>query len=159
MANRVADSTKTDILLTGGSVFGGLSERVGDADLSPRLTAGTRLGDLGGARGEGVRGGVIRINNGGATADVDLTDADTIGDVLARINASGVGVAALVSADGNSIDLTGASVTVAEAGGTAATDLGLLQPVAAAGVDGANVRPPSRRGPTLPDWPRSACPH
>ena len=103
--------------------------------------ADTRLGDLGGARGQGVRGGVIRINNGGATADVDLADADTIGDVIGRINASGVGVTAAVSADGNSIDVSGTNVTVAEAGGTAAADLGLLQPVAAGNVDGADVRP------------------
>ena len=141
LSNRVGEATESDLLLAGGSVFGGLSARVGGGDLGPRLTAATRLGDLGGAGGDGVRGNVIRINNSGATADVDLTDADTIGDVIGRINAGGVGVTAAVSADGNSIDVGGANVTVAEAGGTAAADLGLLQPVAAANVDGRNLRP------------------
>ena len=141
LGNRVSERAETDILLTGGSVFGGLSGRVGDADLAPRLSAATRLSDLGGARGEGVRGNVIRINNNGVTADVDLADADTIGDVIGRINASGIGVAASVSAGGDSLQVAGTNVAINEAGGTAAADLGLLQPVAAATVSGADVRP------------------
>ena len=141
LTNRVSGRAETDILLAGGDVFGGLSERVGKGDLSPVLTNATRLSDLGGARGSGVTGGVIRLNNAGATADVDLRDADTVGDVLDRINASGIGVTAAISASGEGITLAGASLTVAEAGGTTATDLGILQPVAAAAVGGVDVRP------------------
>ena len=113
-----------DMLVDAHKVFGSVSRRVGGAaDLNPAVTAETRLNDLGGARGEGVSRGSIRLVNAGAEATIDLTDADAVGDVVDRINASGVGVTASIV--GGGITLTGASVTVEEAGGTTAADLGL----------------------------------
>ena len=131
------------ILPVGGATFGGLSERVGGgADLAPRLSADTRLSDLAGSRGAGVSRGIVRLHVGTASAEVDLGDADTVGDVLDRLNASGLPVTASLSAAGEAITLTGTpSVRVSEAGGTTAADLGLIAPTPAATVDGGSLRP------------------
>ena len=113
-----------NMLVDAHKVFGSVSRRVGGAaDLNPAVTADTRLSDLGGARGEGVARGSIRLVNAGAEATVDLSDADTVGDVVDRINTAGVGVAASIV--GGGVELSGASITVEEAGGTTAADLGL----------------------------------
>ncbi len=129
-----------DLLVGAETVFGSISRRVGDADLTPQMTAATRLDDLGGARGEGMSRGSLLLSNGGATATIDLVDADTIGDVVSRINASGVGVTATITAN-NEIQLAGASVTVAQAGGTIAADLGLVTSTPSASVTGADLQP------------------
>lgn len=127
------------MLMDGPAVFGGPSERVGSLDLSPVATNDTRLGSLGGAAGRGVALGSLRLSNGGAATEIDLSQADTLGDVINRINASGAGVTAAL-AGGNAIELSGAAVTVEEAGGTTAADLGLLQPTGAT-ITGDSLRP------------------
>ncbi|MBX3408691.1 MAG: hypothetical protein KF859_02250 [Phycisphaeraceae bacterium] len=56
------------------------------ADLSPALTADTRLDDLYGTRGLGVQPGTIRFAFGaGPSAEIDLRLADTIGDVATLV--------------------------------------------------------------------------
>ncbi|MEM1012781.1 MAG: hypothetical protein AAGI46_11250 [Planctomycetota bacterium] len=105
-------------------VFGGNSRRVGTLDLDPGVLGSTRLGELDGARGSGVERGSIRITNAGSSAVVDLSDADTITDVINRINATGIGVVA--SLTGDALQVSGASVTVGEVGGGTAADLGIL---------------------------------
>jgi flagellar hook-associated protein 3 FlgL len=71
-----------------GSI-GGVSTRVrGTVDLNPDLTAQTRLSDLFGARGVGVSPGVVEFAvDGGARVRVDLSAADTAGDVASALTA------------------------------------------------------------------------
>lgn len=77
------------VTLGGERAFGALSGRIeGDRDLDPSLTSGTRLRDVAGANGSGVRAGAVEIEVNGATTLVDLSDADSIGDVLDRLGAA-----------------------------------------------------------------------
>jgi len=70
-------------------LVGSTSRVVGTVNLDPQLTLDTRLADLGGAQGLGVSVGDFEFAiNGGATRRIDLTDADTIGDVVERLNAA-----------------------------------------------------------------------
>lgn len=88
----------TDIGMGGGvpitlgatNALGSISARVaGTRDLEPALTTDTRLADLHGARGLGVGEGPIALNiNGAEPLLVNLEGADTVGDVLKRIEAA-----------------------------------------------------------------------
>jgi len=117
-----------------------------DIDLSGRLTGNTSLSLLNG--GAGVAGGVIHITNrAGQSADVDLSGATTAGDVVATINASGIGVTANYS--GSGFTLTDASIAPEEnagtltvtdvGGGVTARDLGLTTAASGASLKGASV--------------------
>ncbi|GJQ31054.1 MAG: hypothetical protein HBSAPP03_29380 [Phycisphaerae bacterium] len=125
----------------GGNAIAGLSGRVrGTADLNPGLTLDTRLRDVDGGRGGGVALGPVRFSiNGGPVAEVDFTQADTLQNVLDRLNAAirdyeaANTVTALgpggVSIAGGSITIdvaSGVSIQFAEVGtATTARDLGL----------------------------------
>ncbi|HOW72469.1 MAG TPA: flagellar hook-associated protein FlgL [Phycisphaerae bacterium] len=130
------------INLNGADLFGALSSKVGGhLDLDPALTASTRLVDCDGATRSGIQRGVIRISvTAPATSfQVDLTTADTIGDVLESINAAAADAGltvgpggqfhAALSAPGDGLEIvtTAGEVTVAESGsGTTARSLGIL---------------------------------
>lgn len=122
------------INLPGNVLFGALSGRLAsNLDLSPSLTPDTRLEDLNGAGGHGIRRGTLVINeiNGAGVFQVDLTAADTIGDVADLITAAaaaaGADVTATVSATGLDITPGGGDITVTDTGtGVAAADLGVL---------------------------------
>jgi len=112
-------------------------------DLNPQYIARcTRLDDLNG--GQGVDANKIKITDrSGASAEIDLSDAETIGDVLDAINsASGIDVTASINSQGNGIlitDNTGLTVSplkVEEAGGTTARDLNILQSTNSNSIDG-----------------------
>jgi len=81
----------SDVPLTLGAdnAIGAVSARVeGTVDLDPDLTANTRLSDLNGARSLGANTGVVTIRfSAGATAEIDLTGAETVGDVANAIEA------------------------------------------------------------------------
>ncbi len=85
---------------------------------------------------QGIRKGTIRITDrSGAYADVDLSDAVTVSDILKKINGAGIGVTASVSGDHFVLtDTTGATahnlVVQDLKGGYTAADLGLLQNIA-----------------------------
>ncbi len=107
-----------------------------------RLDTATRLDFLNGQ--EGVRRGTIRITDRtGASADVSLTDAVTVADVLDAINDAEVGVRAVTRGDAIVLqDTTGqaGTITVAEVGaGHAAEDLGLLGQATDAPLVGADI--------------------
>ena len=125
LSNLISENVSLHLLASGQDTFGGYSERVGTATLTPAIAADTRLSAISGARDNGIGKGAFRIINAGTAATIDLADADDLGDVVNKINASGIGVTA--SLTGNALQLTGAAITVEEAGGTAAGDLGLLQ--------------------------------
>lgn len=92
-----------------------------------RVNTTTRLEELNGHTGV-QRGSFKIIDADGEEASISISDALTIGDVLDRINASGVGIQASVREDGLVLtDTSGGSgrVRVEEAGGgSTAADLG-----------------------------------
>jgi len=150
LQNAFDESTDLPFMVNGADVFGALSSRVqGRTDLSPAMSAATPLNALKGATGNGVRPGLLTISNGTSTATIDLRGADNVGDVLGAINSSGLGtISASIAPGGAQIVLNAGpsdNITVADsAGGTVASDLGLLRPVGAgAGVSltGQSVAP------------------
>src|SRR5687768_9127882 len=79
LSNSVDRNTVLPFMVDGNQVFGALASRVrGSTDLTPSLTASTRLSDTLGANGEGVGLGSIEIGNGTVTGAVDLSTADTL---------------------------------------------------------------------------------
>jgi flagellin-like hook-associated protein FlgL len=138
----VSDTQDIAINLTGDELFGALAGRVsGSVDLNPAVTVDTRLSDLDGAVEAGIQRDLIRVDV--STPDtsflVDLSNADTVGDVLDKINDSarqagldatpGGDFFATINPAGNGIQLGSAAgtITVSEVGeGVTARDLGLL---------------------------------
>jgi flagellar hook-associated protein 3 FlgL len=78
------------ITLSPNNPVGSTSARVrGDVDLDPNLAATTRLADLTGARNLGVAKGAVEFSfNGGTRISVDLSTADTAGDVATQLTAA-----------------------------------------------------------------------
>jgi flagellar hook-associated protein 3 FlgL len=141
----------------GLDAFGALSSRVKSiVNLQPLPTADTRLADIGGALGEGVRKGVVVVSVNGTPTSVDLNTADTLGDVMTRINAAIDTVApggAAITLAGEGFVLTddgATSVTISEVGnGKTAGDLGIrITSSPAPGTAGTPVAP--RLTPTTP---------
>jgi flagellin-like hook-associated protein FlgL len=80
-----------DIAITtsGEAAFGALSARVeGDRDLDPGIAMQTRLKDLGGAQGMGVRLGSVNVDVSGTDITVDLAAANTVENVIDMLQAS-----------------------------------------------------------------------
>lgn len=123
------------ITLGGAQAFGAMSGRVqGDRDLDPSMVAATRLSDLRGANGRGVNAGTVEVDVNGIITSVDLSDADSVGDVLNRLNAviQATDPGATVSIDGASGDRlaispsAGSMVIIRDSNSTTtAGDLGL----------------------------------
>lgn len=142
LQNVYEPGTKLPFMVNGNDVFGALSGRVkGSVDLTPSVTLSTRLADLRGATGQGVRPGSIVLSDGTTSKAVDLSHADTVQDVVNAINAAGVGgITASIAPGGTGLLLSagaGDNITVTESGGTTAADLGILTPVG--GGAGVNV--------------------
>ena len=140
LQNQDDENSSLSFQIDGANVFGALSTRVqGTVDLSPSLTDTTRISDVKGATGEGVHLGAIVISDGTTTKSIDLSQADTIGDVVNAINNAGVGaITASVGGQGITLNSGGsADITVNEVGGgTTARELGLLTTTGGgAGVD------------------------
>ncbi|MFW6059105.1 MAG: flagellin [Phycisphaeraceae bacterium] len=118
---------------TGNDAFGALSARiVSEVDLDPQASADTRITDIEGAQGEGVRLGTIQLDVNGTTANVDLTGVDKLGDVTTRINDAINTIdptAGALAINGPGFELTanaGHTVTLADIGsGQTAADLGI----------------------------------
>ncbi len=72
------------------------------ADLAPKVTTATRVDQLAAV---GTSLGAIRIANNGQSVDVDLSGAQTIGEIKSRIESAGLGVSVRINADGTGIDL------------------------------------------------------
>ncbi|HEX4142693.1 MAG TPA: flagellar hook-associated protein FlgL [Pirellulales bacterium] len=118
--------------VNGNSVFGTLSTGVqGTANLTPVLTASTQLSGLNG--GQGIAKGSIAVSNGSSTSIVDLSGAQTVGDVVQLIEANppaGSQVNVSITSTGLDVSLAGGSgnLAIQEVGsGTTASDLGILQ--------------------------------
>ncbi len=117
----------------GVDAFGALSGRVkSTVDFDPAATSSTRLADVDGAVGRGVRDGTISLNINGTVYAVDLTTADTLSDVVTRVNdtiannAPGAGSLALTATGFALTGNGGNTVSIADpTGGQTAVDLGL----------------------------------
>jgi flagellar hook-associated protein 3 FlgL len=79
--------TNIPVTIGGGNAIGQTSTRIqGDVDLDPALTSQTRVVDLNGALGQGVRLGRIEFSfDGGPRTAIDLTGADSAGEIATRI--------------------------------------------------------------------------
>ena len=133
---------QAQVSVNGQELFGSLSTQVkGRVDLDPILTLDTRLADLKGAAGRGIQRGafVVSVSVPATNFTVDLSQTDTIGDVLDAINAAAAAAGltvgpgqqfeATLNPTGNGIQLNTAfgNVTVQALGeSTAARDLGIL---------------------------------
>jgi flagellin-like hook-associated protein FlgL len=115
--------------VTGDAIFGAISAAVqGTADLDPILTDTTRLSDLRG--GLGISSGSIAVSNGTDTQIINLSGAETIGDVARLLESqppAGSNVTAFVTERGLYVQLDAGNLTIREvAGGTTARELGIL---------------------------------
>ncbi len=146
------------VTLGPGTAIGDTSARQKSAaDFNPGLTLATRLADLRGARGVGVAPGTVNLQiNGGSAIAVDLTAADSVADVLARITSAirthevNTGTPVLtgagVSTSGGSLTvglIAGQTLTFSDpTGGTTAADLGLASaPFTSVAGTGADTDP------------------
>lgn len=133
LLNRVDENASLSFMANGADVFGAMSTRItGTADLTPAASGATRLADLRGAGGDGVKRGAIVLDNGTVSATVDLSKADSLGDVVTIINSAGVGgITAAIAPAGNLVLSGGAAdnISVSEVhGGSLASQLGILNP-------------------------------
>jgi flagellar hook-associated protein 3 FlgL len=133
LATRVGQQATERFNTNGVDAFGALSARIqSEVDLNPQPVAETPLDTLNGAQGRGIRQGAVRVTVNGTDATVDLTNADTLGDVTTRINEAINdinGAAGSLSIAGNGLELTASggntiAISDIEAGNTAA-DLGM----------------------------------
>ncbi len=133
LVTRIREDAQAVINMPGNVLFGALSSQItADVDLTPTLTESTRLDDIRGATGQGVRPGNLVFNDANVgTFAVDLDSADTMGDIVTLINdaasAAGAGLTASLSDVGIDIAPGGAAVSIADSGGGAvASALGIL---------------------------------
>ncbi|HMB94984.1 MAG TPA: flagellar hook-associated protein FlgL [Tepidisphaeraceae bacterium] len=143
LQNTVDENASMSFNVNGADVFGALSSQVqGTADLTPSLTLTTRLSDLRGTGGSGIDLGSVQIGDGTNSGLVDLSKADTVGDVINTINNAHIGtITASLSPNGMGLQLSSSGATdnisVNEVGGgTTASDLGILS------ANGAGVATP-----------------
>jgi len=121
-------------LVLGDDVFGGLTIQVlGGADLDPDISVDTRLSDLNSGRGFS-KGSIIIADGFNPPTEIDLSDAETIGDVISIItNSTPATTTAVINAAGNGLQISStlgaATLSITEVGGnTTATDLGIHTP-------------------------------
>jgi flagellar hook-associated protein 3 FlgL len=104
------------------------SSTVSGLPLTARVTRLTPIADLANGSGIDIASGLI-ITNGGRTANVDLSTAVTVQDIINTINNAGVSVRARINDAGTGIDVlnqvSGTSLFIGENGGSTATDLGI----------------------------------
>lgn len=127
---RVALLDEEPVNLSGDVLFGALSASVsGGVDLSPRLTADTRLEDVFHQDGTPLESGSLVVARDGEPAmTIDLSAADNLGDLVDLINDAAAGVvAATLGDDGITLAPVGGAITVRDiGGGRFADDLGLV---------------------------------
>ena len=139
LLTRVDEDLMTLVSMPGNLLFGALSSAiVTDTNLTPKLTENVRLDAIVGAIGKPLERGTLVFNepDGAGVFTVDLSTADTIGDVAALINqaaeAAGSGLTAVVGESGLEITPGGSALVVTDAGtGVVAAGYGILnlQPV------------------------------
>ncbi len=110
-------------------------------ELTARVTRLTPVEALVHGDGIDLTSGFI-VTNGERTVTFDLSDAQTVQDIVNEINGAGIYVYARINDDGTGIDVfnqvSGTSLTIGENGGTTATDLGIRTFDAATRLDRLN---------------------
>jgi len=147
LATDIGFVSPLDFTSNGISAFGSLSSRVqGEVDLDPDATANTRVVDVDGAVNRGVTLGAVQLSVNGTAANVDLTGAETLGDVVTRINNAidtidNTAGSVAISGDGFELTATaGNTLTITDIGtGITAEDLGIELSATGATVAGADV--------------------
>lgn len=133
----------------GNDAFSALSNRIrGTIDLDPQATATTRLVDIHGSQGAGVHSGSLLVAVNGNRVIVDLATADTLGDIVTRVN-DAIGQvdssAGALSIAGPGFSLqanVGHTISIDELGaGETAADLGLVISATGTTVAGGDVDP------------------
>ncbi len=119
----------------GIEAFGQMTVRVQSViDLDPQASAATRLDSLTGALGKGIRLGSVQLTVNATTTTVDLTAADTLGDVADILDdaIAALGGVSTVSVTGNGLSVNiagGETLALTDVGaGKTAADLGLVVP-------------------------------
>lgn len=147
LANDGGALTNQVFTSNGLDAFGALSSRVKTlVDLAPQASGDVLLREINGARDRGYAAGAITLTINGTPTTADLTTADTLDDVVTRVNeainavdpaagsiALGAGGYTLTANAGNTITITDA------AGGVTAADLGLNLTAASASVAGGDL--------------------
>ncbi len=125
--------------VNGNDVFGAISEKIrGSEDFDPVLSADTRLADL--RSGEGINPGSIAVSDTAGTTVIDISSAETIGDVAMLIRNNpppGRSIDVEVAPAGLRLTLDGGETPAVRevGGGTSAGELGIFN--TAAGGTGA----------------------
>ncbi|TWT33322.1 flagellar hook-associated protein FlgL [Blastopirellula retiformator] len=122
-----------DTTVNGDTAFGAISPEVKTkVDLNPVLTLDTKLSDLRG--GAGVTKGSFVISDGTIPVKIDISSAETIGDVIGLIERNpppGRQISARIDNNGLVIDIDdagGGNLTIREEGGSrVAAQLGILK--------------------------------
>lgn len=118
---------------SGVDAFGALSSRVvSEVDLQPKVNANMRFSDIRGTKLQGVHLGAIEIDINGNEVRVELTGADTLNDVLTRVNdaiskvSAGAGTLQLADHGFSLTANAGHHIIISDVGtGIAASDLGI----------------------------------
>ncbi len=141
--------TTLDFNTNGAEALGALSTRViSEVDLNPFPTANTKLKDLGGVLEQGIRKGTLNVTINGSEVFVDLTTADSVNDIVVRVNnaiASVDPTAGSLAINGAGYALTataGNTVSISDVGtGKAAADLGIVISATSATIAGGDLNP------------------
>jgi len=143
-----ATTTAADLGILGSSMGALLGDDLDPIVEGSAATAATLVSDLNFGAGIDQAVGLFELTDrDGNTATVDVSGAFTLGDIIAAINGAGTNVTASIASDGTGIELsdttsTGRSqITITEAGGTTAADLGLLGTGFGATLHGARLDP------------------
>ncbi len=99
----VAENAPGETTAANLGILGTFTSNKDGSDLNPILTSLTPLAQL--DNGHGMSLGRIRLSQGSTYAIVDLASAATIGDVISRINSSGLQVQASLNAAGDGIQV------------------------------------------------------
>lgn len=151
MRTDLGEARNVPITMAGTTAFGALSARVhGDRDLDPSMVGDTRLIDLDGALGLGVRLNTVNVDVNGTDVEVDLTDAHTVQHVIDALQTGiqSVDPGATVQIDpatGDRFEIIpsgGVTVTIDDIDGDgAAADLGITGVFDPGNTTGADVNP------------------
>lgn len=131
----------------GLDAFGALSSRVKTlVDIDPQANGDVLLRDIDGARERGYAAGAVNVTVNGVPTVVDLGTADTLDDVVTRINDAITNLdpaAGSIAIGPGGYTLTanaGSTITIADAlGGTTAADLGIGLTAVSASVAGGDL--------------------
>jgi len=141
------DLSEDFLTLSGAEFFKAVSTGVrGAIDLNPALTLQTRISELRGTTGRGVELGRILVSDGTQEVQIDLSGADTVGDLVDKLNAEMPdSLEAQIDAQGITIVSLlggGTPITIRDAaGGRSARDLGIAAEGLLGAAGGADLDP------------------